>query len=254
MLRDLINLVFMPPAFQVWMGLLGLILFQRFPKVSRGLIAVSVLSLYLVCSGWFASILKYGIQASEVVDLERIEHDGYQAIVILSSEKSTYSPEFVEHGQAIVGASLERVRYGAYLHRKTNLPILVSGGLAGNIPPTLAQAMVESLDRDFRVGEVWVEDKSNTTWENALYSKEVLAEKGINKIVLVTHAIHMTRSVEAFEAQGFQVLPAATVLGGKELVLGAGFYYWLPNLRALNHVRASLHEYIGLYAYRILYY
>lgn len=39
-------------------------------------------------------------------------------------------------------------------------------------------------------------------------SKELLGERGIRRVVLVTEAVHMRRSASCFEKQGFEVIPA----------------------------------------------
>ena len=38
---------------------------------------------------------------------------------------------------------------------------------------------------------VWLQPKSQNTHEDALYSSQMLKEKGINRVLLVTSAMHM---------------------------------------------------------------
>jgi len=59
-----------------------------------------------------------------------------------------------------------------------------------------------------------LENDSENTAENAFYSAEILREKNIKTIILVTSAMHMPRSVALFEAQGLNVIPAPTGLFG----------------------------------------
>jgi uncharacterized SAM-binding protein YcdF (DUF218 family) len=55
-----------------------------------------------------------------------------------------------------------------------------------------------------------LQSESRNTYEDGLYSYELLSERGINRILLVTSAMHMPRSVAIFENQGFEVIPAPT--------------------------------------------
>ena len=59
-----------------------------------------------------------------------------------------------------------------------------------------------ALVSDFRVKVKWVENKSANTHENAKYTKMMLAEAGVRRVYLVTHAAHMSRAVWSFENQG----------------------------------------------------
>ncbi len=55
-----------------------------------------------------------------------------------------------------------------------------------------------------------LQPKSRNTYEDALYSAELLKEKGIKNIILVTSAMHMPRSVALFKKQGLEVIPSPT--------------------------------------------
>ncbi len=55
---------------------------------------------------------------------------------------------------------------------------------------------------------IWIEDQSRNTYENAVYSQKILAEKGISEVLLVTSGFHMPRSVALFKKVGLTVIPA----------------------------------------------
>ena len=111
--------------------------------------------------------------------------------------------------------------------------------------------------RDVLVDELgvpvrWLEETSRNTAENARYSAEILARENVAGIILVTHAAHMPRAVQAFEGQGLQVYAAPTAYrsggGGR-----AGLLDWLPSADALQRSRAGLHELLGRVWYSIRY-
>lgn len=106
-----------------------------------------------------------------------------------------------------------------------------------------------SLSRDFGVPTRWVEGKSENTRQNADYSAEILLPQGVRRIALVTHAFHMPRSVPAFEAAGFEVVPAPTAfLGSRRDVMLLDF---IPRYDVMRTSGFALHELIGMLWYRL---
>jgi uncharacterized SAM-binding protein YcdF (DUF218 family) len=128
-------------------------------------------------------------------------------------------------------------------------PILVSGGDdAPASRPKCAEVM-----RDFLVplgvspADVLVEKRSRTTFENAVEARKLLDEKHLRKIMLVTSAIHMERSVACFRKQGIDVVPCpcqfrATPSDGSRF----GF---LPSAGALQDSQRACHEWLGVVWY-----
>lgn len=170
------------------------------------------------------------------------------AIVILGAGRYTEAPE---HGgsDSVSRLALERLRYGAYLHRLTGLPILVSGGSPYGEAVSEAELMQASLVSDFRVEVKWVEGKSANTYENARYAKTMLAQAGVRRVYLVTHAAHMPRAVWAFESQGISAVPAPmgfTTLGKQDReTLG-----YFPSASGLQLSSGALRERLGLFWYQ----
>lgn len=103
--------------------------------------------------------------------------------------------------------TLDRIRAGAALARRTGLPILVSGGAIVDATTTLAAMMTTSLRDDFGLTTRWHEDRSRDTWENAEFSAAMLHDAGIRRIYLVTHDWHMRRSLLAFRHFGLDPVP-----------------------------------------------
>ena len=168
------------------------------------------------------------------------------AIVILSAGRRNYAPEF--GGETVDALTLERIRYGAYVARQTNLPVLVSGGLGA---VSLAELMARTLQSDYSITPRWQEKKSRNTAENAIFSSEILRRSGVRNIILVTHAWHMKRAVAAFISNGMRVTPAPT-----------GFYvpdvrgFWsaiTPDLSTLRMSGYGIHETLGYVWYKVRY-
>lgn len=172
-----------------------------------------------------------------------------QAIIVLAGDYRSFAPEY---GEATVGPlTLMRLRHGAYLHRKTGLPIAVSGG--GTPPehrPSLGPAMRIVLERDFAIPVRWVEDGSRNTFENARDVSRLLSADGIGSAFLVTHAFHMRRATFAFAAVGFPVRPAP--VGGLSRASEIGVADFLPTAAALALSTFAAHEAAGLAWYRVV--
>ena len=172
---------------------------------------------------------------------------GAQAIVILSAELR----EREEDNRPGPGPlTLERLRYGAHLFRRTGLPVLVAGGRPAGRDYSLAEAMRISLSEDFSVPVAWSEALSLNTHENAAFSAPILLRAGVTRIILVTHAWHMPRAVREFEKAGLEVVPAPT-----EFLRPGPFWtlnYLLPTPKALLDSYYAAHEAIGGLFYSVM--
>ena len=108
----------------------------------------------------------------------------------------------------------DRMVYAARLYHEGKAPIIVpSGGFielfGSTVPETeaMAQLLTELGVPD---DAILRESKSRNTHENAVEVWALLEPLGIRRILLVTSAMHMPRSVAIFERQGFEVIPAPT--------------------------------------------
>ena len=151
-----------------------------------------------------------------------------------------------EYGGDTAGErTLLRLRYGALLAKRFDLPLLVTGGRPKDATRTEAAVMAEILEREFTVKVRWQEGESRNTAENASKSAAILRDAGVRRIVLVTQAFHMPRAVRLFRAAGLEVVPAPTQfktaanspLGPLDL---------LPQSNALRNSYFALHEWLGI--------
>ena len=110
--------------------------------------------------------------------------------------------------------------------------------------------MADSLRQDFAAGEVWLEDGSLSTADNAFLSKAFLQQKNIDRVYLVTQAWHMPRAAEIFEKAGLEVIAAPTAFAGSTTLSPRRL---LPNAQALVLSRAVLREIAARFWYRLFY-
>jgi len=238
MLIDVLKLLVMPPLCLYLVALAGLLLLGRKPRAGIALLATG-LGLLIVLSIPLAAIaLQKGLQGEP----PRGDFDvgDAQAIVVLGADASPFAPEY--GGKSVGPSTLERLRYGALLARRSGLPLLVTAGLPGRLEPALAPSMAAVLEQEFGVSARWIEPRAANTRENAQFSAEILEPLGLTRIVLVTHAWHLPRALAAFEAAGLETRGAGT--GWREFG-DVDWRAWMPSARGLRESSWAVHEWIG---------
>lgn len=241
----------LPPGGCLLLMIIGSFVIRRYYVSGRILILSGFITLLLATLPLTPHLLAKWIEDVAPLPASELKQPTAQAIVILSGGMESDAPEY---GQASVNRyTLERIRYGAWLHKKTRLPVLVTGGNAYEIGSAReGELMRQSLQEDFRIPVRWVENNSRNTWENAKNSSVILQQHGISHVYLVTHASHMRRAMEAFIQAGIKVTPAATVFTNKYTAYPV-YLLFLPNAEALTRTRQLTHEILGFIWYRLRY-
>lgn len=157
-----------------------------------------------------------------------------QAVVILGGGSERIAPEY--GGPALADELIERVSYGAFLARRTGLPVLISGAR----PEALAMRVV--LARDFGITPRWVVSDSRDTFTDAELSAALLRPDGISRVALVTSSEHEWRAAHEFMSTGFEVEPAPVHVWAPHPHRPTDF---LPGGLALHHSAAALNELLG---------
>jgi len=249
---------FLPP-FVYPLGLVCVLLLLAFFLAHRIGLQRAVLGVALGClllggNGWVASRLTRSLEwrylPPEIVP---------QADVIVLLGGGTQPARAPRPMVEVTGAG-DRVLYTAWLYKQGKAGhILLSGGTLdwshGDSSPANDMATLLEM-MDVPQDALWFEPNSRNTYENALYSARILREKGIQRILLVTSALHMPRSVKLFQAQGLEVIPLPTdytVTQGdrakkdaRAIVLGL-----LPSAENLALTSRVLKEYIGIVVYEL---
>lgn len=238
----------LPPGILVVLGLIGLLLARRL--IGKLLLVTTLAGLYLLSTPYFADQLMAGLETISALTDEQIENSGAEAIVVLGAGREEAAPEYGNR-DTVNKLFLERLRYAAWLSRKSGLPLIPSGGSPRSTGPSEAAMARALLEQEFGARVLAVEEQSRTTREQAHALKPLLRERGIRKIMLVTHAWHMLRALDVFEAVGIQVQPAPTgfVHGPTQR---AAYYDWLPTAKAFMDSYYALHEQLGRRWYRLL--
>ena len=239
----------LPPGLFLVLFAASLFLLSKKPALGKASVYAILIAFYLCSTPYFAGLLIRQVESHPALDASSLGDPSAGAIVLLSGDMAVNASEY--GSDTVGGHTLLRTRYAAFLQRETGLPILVSGGLLSQgATSSLAQVMADTLKQDFNAGEVWLEDKSLSTAENARYSQTVLAQKQVDRIFLVTQAWHMPRAVAVFEKTGLSVIPAPTAF------LGTQAFNWnniLPSPGGISMSRYALREVAAYVWYLVRY-
>ena len=232
LLKSLGRTLILPPASLLIVAVIGLLLMPRRRRLGVALVVISLGSLWVCATPAVSDVLTRF--AERYPPLDPSKPVDAQAIVILGGGGVRMAPEY--GGWAAEADALERVSYGAFLARRTGLPVLVSGTREE------AQGMSATLARDLGVRVRWAENQSGDTYENARFSARILKADGIHRILLVTSSAHEWRAAREFTGAGLEVVPAP--VGGD-----TRRYYdaltFVPSAYGLRRSTAALYELIG---------
>jgi uncharacterized SAM-binding protein YcdF (DUF218 family) len=257
LLPKLISLLLYPLGL-IWLLLVAALLLRRKPAWRRAALLLALAVIWIGGNRWVATGL---VRSLEWQYLPPETLPQAEAIVVLGggTQPALYPRSTVE-----VGGAGDRVIYAAHLYHQGTAPhILVSGGYIAALSEHAAPVSEDMAELLVMLGvpetAIWQEAESRNTYENAVYSRAFLDERGIDRIILVTSAFHMPRAVGLFEYQGFDVIPAPTDYA----VTQAGWEnLWQPNLTAqlfnvfpdvsnLDDTTRVVKEYLGILLYRL---
>ena len=238
-LTKILTAIALPPFNIAVIWIFSLILNRLYyKKISRFLTIFGIAMLYLFSTPFMATMLSNSLIEENKLTLQ--DYQQAQAIVVLGGGLRDSSELY--GNITVTNNELERMRYAAFLHNETGLPILATGRSPnGN---SEAKVIAKEFQQFFDVPTKWEESEAKTTKENALYTKQMLEKEGIDKIILVTQNWHMKRAKMLYEQQGFDVLPAG-VGYGKTPWEYINFMYFVPQSGAMDNMMQLLKEWLG---------
>lgn len=242
-LNTIVSQIILLPGSLIILMIAGCILLtSRFRRSGWLLIITGLIGLGVLSMPFTAHTMIRALEGQTAVD----PHDiiNAQALVVLGGGSRHKQPEYANDMSS--AATLERLRYAAFLYNQHEIPIFLSGGSPRGGEPE-AWVMKRELETLFDVPVHWVEEKSADTAENARFSSEILNPEGVTTIALLTHAWHMPRAKLAFERAGFTVIAAPTVFHVESL---KGIANFLPQASYLELANTALREWVGMLWYQ----
>lgn len=260
-LSKLLPLFLYPLGLILLLLLIASFLLWKRPRLALIPIALSIAILLASSSGWVSDALVKSLESQYLPSGELPKAD---AIVILGGcTKSALPPrpwiEVAEEG--------DRVLYGAKLYREGKAPrVILSGGRIDWQGPGRAEAadMAELMETMGVPKSAILQDPASlNTHENAVNVKRIMDAQGIRRILLVTSAFHMPRSVLIFKKLGMDAIPAPTDFyitaaptapDADQASAGSwesSILRSLPDAENLRQTTKAIKEYVGTLVYRL---
>jgi uncharacterized SAM-binding protein YcdF (DUF218 family) len=143
--------------------------------------------------------------------------------------------------------TMEHCAIAAWVSKKAGrVPVLACEGSHGDVD--FMSAMRPLLEGGGVPADlIWIEDRSRSTHENAVYGSQILRAHGLHRIALVTDAQSMRRAMACFRKEGMIVTPVPCDF----TQLNVTFKDLIPNWKALRRNEKTLHEGLGLLWYAL---
>lgn len=248
--------LFVYPLGLVFILLMVALALKKDGKSRRTLLIISVILIWLASNRWVSYALARSLEWRNLPSDSALQAD---VIVLLGG--GTESADYPRPITEINGAG-DRVLYAAHLYHAGAAPhILVSGGnlaFSAARGATPAAEMTELLQMlGVPLDAIWSQARSQNTYEDAVYSAEMLRENQITEVILVTSAMHMPRAKALFERQGIAVKSAPVDFTITEQNwesafrphLGEFVLNLIPNSSALGLTTSVVKEYLGTLIY-----
>jgi len=257
MLTKLVTQLLLPPGGLILLAFTGYLARRRW-WWGRVLLILSLAALWLLSTvplrDALTGPLEYAsppLRSDTIAYIKKLPV-GTTAIVLLGGGIYEQAPEY-DGSDELAQFAMMRTIYAADIAQQTDLPVYATGGRPlSQARESEGAVMRRWLLRFGLAGElVFAEEASENTWQNAIYLKQTLQSQGISRVVLVTSAWHMPRSLWCFEQQGFEVIAAPTEYLTKQSTRDARSL--LPDAGVLAESSLALHEYLGLVWYRLRY-
>ncbi len=248
--KPVLTALVMPPVPLLLLVLIGARQMFRRPLLAWLLILLATLGIWFSGTQALGHALVQGLvkppPALSSSDLAELRRSPRTAIIVLGGGRRLTAPEY---GLSTLNfRSAERLRYGIWLSRETGLPLGFSGGVGYGATAGASEAEIAArvAEREYNRALRWQETESRDTRENALKTVALLQPQGIEKIVLVTDALHMRRALANFEqaaaGKRIRIVPAPMGVRGEGHLSGAD---WLPTRQGYEEVWMALHEALG---------
>jgi uncharacterized SAM-binding protein YcdF (DUF218 family) len=217
---------------------------QRWRRRMAGVLAASAVLLLVLCGcGLLAAPMLSDLQ-TPFIKSPQVGWGANNAIVVLgvgtAKVDGAVEPSLFAYGRILRALEL----YGdCKTHGRCR--IILSGGDpqhhgTSEAAVYAAELVKAGIDR----ADIVLDEASRNTWENAKFTRALLERDGADKIVLVTAALHMKRSLLYFAHFGIAVTPVRADAVESELSLS-------PTGMNIAYCDIALHEYVGMAQYHV---
>ena len=174
-----------------------------------------------------------------------------EAIVVLGG--GLVSPDEYRSEAMVSGSSYYRCVCAAGLYQHYRCPLILCGGATEDEDTDVSEAEVMAdalaflgVDRQ----DMILETSSQSTRENAVRAMEVIRQRDLEHVIVVTHARHMRRADLCFRKLGAEVIPAPCSAASVPLWRAVD-ETWIPKSEGLDASNWAVKEWVALLYYRL---
>lgn len=253
-LSKLLPLFLYPLGLACMLMLVTIVLLWRRSRLTILPLLLAFLILTVSSSAWASDAL---VRSLEAQNLGSGELPTVDAIVVLGGGTR---PPLPPRPWVEVNEAGDRILYAAQLFKQGKAPRLILSG--GRIdwqdggPPESADMAELAQAMGVPKSAILQDSTSLNTRQNAVNVKQIMNNVGIRRILLVTSAMHMPRSLAIFQRLGIEAVAAPTDFitvqeNGQTVSSESAMLRSLPDTDNLHHLTRALKEYVGLWVYRL---
>ena len=218
--------------------------FTRKQRIGKVIVSIGV-GVLLIFSLGFVSTTLLGSLESEYAPLTDFQGlDGIKWIVVLGGGHSSDS-RLPANGR-LSGSSLARLVEGIRIHNNLkDSKLILSGGAVFDPVPEAKTMADAALLLGVDSADILLESDSKDTEDQARTISNLSIFYRTKKLILVTSASHMPRSVALFRSYGLDPIPAPADFSVKQRAnLNPRSFF--PSPSALQNMERVFHEYLGM--------
>jgi uncharacterized SAM-binding protein YcdF (DUF218 family) len=242
LLKQFLKTLLLPPM--SWLLLLLAVLLFWHRRWARKLLLFTFVLILALHSGVMNYALRYPLESRYPPLIDPKKVGSYDAIVVLTG--GSVPARGLIPFPSVDENMFRRLDEAWRLYRIQPKPIVISGG---HVDPFTPARDENRIARDFLIrwgvpaSDVFGEENSRDTFENALETRKVLQQHGWKRYLLVTSALHMPRSMLVFANRVPEPIPAPGDFSVGEIEMTP--FAFLPSNGAAQRNFAAIHEYLG---------
>ncbi|MBI5025650.1 MAG: YdcF family protein [Nitrospirae bacterium] len=257
-LLKLIKPFLLPPTLiAIGMATSFLLLLRKRQRLGKAFLLLTLATYYLLSIEPVAYLLAKNLENKMAIGKMEEETANVEAIVVLAGgidKKGGHRPY-----HELSGISWRRLWHGIELYKefKGKIPILYSGGSGDPFDPVSVEAelaMNYAVSMGIPKEKFWIENSSRNTYESGIEIKRILKGRfpGVerHRIILVTSALHMLRSMKVMKKAGINTIPSSADFAIGSLSLDP--LSFSPSDSNFSISTFSIHEWIGIGGYWLL--
>ena len=224
------------------------LIFWNRPWARKALLA-TLIFITVLHFGPVLYLARHGLESRYPPITDPLQVEPYDAIVVLKS--SVIPTGGLIPFPTMSESMFRRLEEAWRLYEILPKPIIISGG---HVDPFTHSRDKNKIVPDYLLQwgvppeHIISESNSRDTYESAMEVKKILDRNGWKRYLLVTSAIHMPRSILAFQRVVPEPIPApGDFTLGERQFSPLGLF---PSEDAAEQISSTLHEYIGLINYR----